>query len=135
MSEVQFLTLAEVVEIHRDQTARYGGRGGVRDLEMLLSALAVPQATFDGVYLHADLFEMAAAYAFHLCRNHPFVDGNKRTALASALVFLEINGVSVDDPHGALYEAMVKTAAGRLGKGDVAQLFRRLGRGAQEQRP
>ncbi len=135
LSEVQFLTLAEVVEVHRDQMARYRGQTGVRDLGLLVSALAVPQATFDGVYLHSDLFEMAAAYAFHLCRNHPFVDGNKRTALASALVFLEMNRISVDDPHGALYDAMVNMAAGTVGKEDLAQLFRRLSQDTQEQRP
>lgn len=132
LSEVQFLTLAEVVEVHRGQIARYRGQTGVRDLGMLLSALAVPQATFDGVYLHCDLFEMAAAYAFHLCRNHPFVDGNKRTALASALVFLELNGVSVHDPHGLLYDAMVNVAAGTFAKGDLAYLFRCLGQGTRQ---
>lgn len=89
MEEPQFLTPAEVLEIHQDQIMRYGGRGAVRDLQALLSALGVPQATFAGKYLHTDPFEMAAAYAFHLSRNHPFVDGNKRTALACALVFLE----------------------------------------------
>jgi len=94
--------------------------------------MAVPQSTFDGVYLHTDLFEMAAAYAFHLCCNHPFVDGNKRTALASALVFLEMNGISLDDPYGVLYDAMVNIANGTLGKGDLAQLFRRLSRSSQE---
>ncbi|MEW6399882.1 MAG: type II toxin-antitoxin system death-on-curing family toxin [Bacillota bacterium] len=124
MEEPQFLTLAEVLEIHRDQMARYGGGSGIRDLQALLSALAVPQATFGGDYLHADLLEMAAAYAFHLCRNHPFVDGNKRTALACALVFLEMNGVSVDDPRGLLYGAMLNIAAGTLGKGEFAHLLR-----------
>ncbi len=126
MKELQFLTLAEILEIHHDQIVRYGGQAGIRDLEMLFSALAVPQATFDGIYLHADLYEMAAAYAFHLCQNHPFVDGNKRTALASALVFLEINGVSVDDPHGTLHHALLSIAASKLGKEELAQLFRRL---------
>lgn len=133
VEEPQFLTLAEVLEIHQDQIARYGGRSGVRDLQALLSALAVPQATFDGNYLHADLFEMAAAYAFHLCRNHPFVDGNKRTALACALVFLEMNGMSVDDPDGVLYGAMLRLAAGTFGKGEFAQLLRRLSQNPQEE--
>ncbi|MGB9866520.1 MAG: type II toxin-antitoxin system death-on-curing family toxin [Bacillota bacterium] len=126
VEELQFLTLADVVEIHRDQIARYGGRSGIRDLQTLLSALAVPQATFDGNYLHADLFEMAAAYGFHLCQNHPFVDGNKRTALACALVFLEMNGISVDDPRAALYGAMLSIATGTLGKGELARLLRQL---------
>lgn len=136
VEEPHFLTPAEVLEIHQDQITRYGGRSGVRDLQALLSALGVPQATFDGNYLHADLFEMAAAYAYHLCRNHPFVDGNKRTALACALVFLEMNGVSVDDPHGVLYGAMLSLAAGgTLAKGEFARLLRRLSQNPQEQQP
>lgn len=76
MHGVEFLTLAEVMEIHHDQITRYGGWGGIRDLQMLLSALAVPQATFGGTHLHADLFEMAAAYAFHLCRTGTFGKGD-----------------------------------------------------------
>ncbi len=87
-----FLTLDEVLALHEDQITRYGGRRGVRDLGLLISALGTPSATFDGRFLHDDLFEMAAAYLYHLARNHPFVDGNKRTAFAAALVFLWING-------------------------------------------
>ncbi|MGQ9532461.1 MAG: type II toxin-antitoxin system death-on-curing family toxin [Desulfotomaculales bacterium] len=75
MEKIAFLTLAEVVEIHRDQIERYGGRPGIRDLALLQSALAMPEASWQGEYLHADLYEMAAAYAFHICRNHPFVRG------------------------------------------------------------
>lgn len=123
MGEPQFLSLAEVLEIHQDQIARYGGRNGIRDLQALLSALAIPQATFDGNYLHADLLEMAAAYAFHLYRNYPFVDENKRTALASALVFLEMNGASLNKPCGFLCDVMVKVATGMLDKRSLVQLF------------
>ena len=90
--EPSFLTLADVIRIHVDQIERYGGLAGIRDLGLLQSALAMPGASYGGEWLHRDLFEMAAAYAFHLSQNHPFVDGNKRTALASALVFLEPNG-------------------------------------------
>ena len=71
------LTLDEVLEIHRDQLARYGGSQGIRDLGLLQSALAQPPATFGGQFLHADLFETAAAYLLHIVQNHPFVDGNK----------------------------------------------------------
>lgn len=103
-----------------------GGRNGVRDLQALLSALAIPQATFDGNYLHADLFEMGATYAFDLRRNHPFVDGNKRTALASALVFLEMHGASLNNPCGFLYDVMVKDAAGMLHKRPLVRFFHRV---------
>ena len=71
---------------------------------------------------------MAAAYAFHLCQNHPFVDGNKRTGLASALVFLELNGISIDDPEGLLYQAMMNVASGSLDKLALAEIFRFLPR-------
>lgn len=121
-----FLTLAEVVEIHADQIRRYGGHGGVRDMKLLSSAVAMPFATFSEKYLHDDIFSMAAAYAYHICRNHPFVDGNKRTALASALVFLELNGVRVQDPFGKLYEAVIGLAEGTIGKDDFAGILTAL---------
>jgi death on curing protein len=114
--EPTFLTLADVVRIHVDQIDRYGGLAGIRDIGLLQSAVAMPEGSFSGEWLHRDLFEMAAAYAFHIALNHPFSDGNKRTGLASALVFLEINGVSVRDPQGLLYGSMVAVASGTLGK-------------------
>jgi len=91
--------MSEVLLILQDQVRRYGGTYGVRDPELLSSALAMPAATFEGRFLHRDLYQQAAAYAFHLCQNHPFVDGNKRTALAAALVFLSLNGVEWKTPR------------------------------------
>jgi death-on-curing protein len=81
-----FLSLDDVLESHAEQIATYGGSDGIRDLNLLQSALAQPMATFDGSHLHADLFEMASAYLFHIELNHPFVDGNKRVGLEAALV-------------------------------------------------
>jgi death-on-curing protein len=92
-----FLTLEEVLEIHSTQLARFGGAAGVRDVGLLESALSQPQASFGGQYVHEDLFEMASAYLFHVVSNHPFVDGNKRAGLLSALVFLDINGIEITD--------------------------------------
>jgi len=126
--EPLFLTLAEVIEIHSDQIRRYGGRDGLRDLALLESALAQPEASFSGKWLHRDLYEMAAAYAYHICQNHPFIDGNKRTALASALVFLELNGIALLDPRGRLKDAMLRIASGKMSKEDFAKLLRRLTR-------
>src|SRR4030042_6190297 len=97
-----FLTLAEVIEIHNDQIQRYGGKAGIGDLNLLSSAISMPYASFSGTFLHAGIYEMAAAYAFHISQNHPFVDGNKRTALAAALVFLEMNGNGISDNKGNL---------------------------------
>ena len=121
-----FLTLAEVVQIHTNQIRLYGGTDGIRDLALLQSAMAQPEASFAGEWLHRDIFEMAAAYAFHLCQNHPFLDGNKRVALVASLVFLEINGVSIADPSQKLFGAMLKLAEGSLHKEEFAQILRKL---------
>ena len=128
MLEPRFSTLAEVIEVHTDQIKRYGGQDGVRDFGLLESALAQPEASFAGEWLHKDLYDMAAAYAYHLCQNHPFIDGNKRTALACALVFLELSGLSVRDPKGLLKDAMRNVASGKMNKAAFAQLLRRLPR-------
>ena len=121
-----FLTLAEAIEIHRNQIESYGGEGGVRDISLLISALAVPGSTFRGQFLHKNIFEMAAAYAYHICMNHPFIDGNKRTALVAALVFLDFNGIQIDDPEGSLYPAMMKIASGKKGKDFLTNTFKKL---------
>ncbi len=126
MREPFFLTLAEVIVVHTNQIQRYGGQDGIRDLGLLESALAQPEASFAGEWLHNTLYEMAAAYAYHLCQNHPFVDGNKRTALACALVFLELNGVRVRDPKGRLKAAMLDIASGEMGKANFAIFLQRL---------
>jgi len=82
--------------------------------------LAVPMALFGGDLVHADLYEMAAQYDFHICQNHPFVHGNNRTALACALVFLGLNSTELPDPENRLYEAMSEVASGRLDKRGLA---------------
>ena len=124
--EPVFLGLDDVIRVHVDQIARYGGRAGVRDMGLLQSAVAMPRGSFGREWLHRDLFEMAAAYAFHLARNHPFVDGNKRTALACALIFLELNGMSLRDPESRLYEAMMDVTTGNLDKPGFADVLRSL---------
>jgi death-on-curing protein len=86
-----FLTLSEILHILEDQIRNYGGTYGVRDIILLSSAIYVPLSGFYGDYLHKTIPAMAAAYAFHICQNHPFIDGNKRVALVSSLVFLDIN--------------------------------------------
>ena len=125
MIEPTFLTLDEVIEIHRDQIERYGGHAGIRDMGLLQSAVSVPQASFGGHFLHADLFEMAAAYLFHIVQNHPFLDGNKRVGAAAALVFLEMNGVEVKITNEAVVETVLATAQGKRGKAALAEFLRR----------
>jgi death on curing protein len=125
-----FLSLAEVLEIHQDQVARYGGANGIRDIELLKSALGMPPATYGGQFLHTDIYEMAAAYLFHLAKNHPFVDGNKRVGAVAALVFLDLNGFVFDAPEEDFAEMVLAVARGDLGKADVAVFIRRFTRPA-----
>ncbi|MCA9408276.1 MAG: type II toxin-antitoxin system death-on-curing family toxin [Candidatus Omnitrophica bacterium] len=126
MKEPLFLTLAEILEIHKNQIELYGGTAEVRDLGLLQSAISQPQMTFQNKYLHNDIYLQAAAYAFHISQNHPFADGNKRTALASALVFLELNGISLKDPKQKLLDAMLNIAEGKMDKEGFAKVLNSL---------
>lgn len=121
-----FLTLAEVLEMHASLVNEYGGKEGMRDFALLQSALGQPELLLHFKEQNCDVFDLAAAYAFSLCRNHPFIDGNKRTALATALVFLELNGISRLDPEGKLLPVMEKMAAGKLDRSSFAELLREL---------
>ncbi|MBI5885719.1 MAG: type II toxin-antitoxin system death-on-curing family toxin [Deltaproteobacteria bacterium] len=123
--EPVFLALNEVVEIHRDQIERYGGRPGIRVIELLQSAVAMPAAGYSADYLHSDVYEMAAAYLFHIIRNHPFVDGNKRTGAVAAVVFLMMNGIELHASEDS-FEGMVRSVAeGKTDKAKAASFFRR----------
>jgi len=122
---INFLTLAEVIEIHKDQIEEYGGHPGLCDYDLLCSAVSMPEAS-RRIFLHSDLFEMAAAYIFHVCKNHPFIDGNKRTGLACGLVFLELNDISITDEDGKLYYAVMAVASGKLDKSGMACILREL---------
>ena len=121
-----FLSEQAVLLIHEEQLIEFGGAQGVRDPGLLLSAVAQPRATFGGTFLHPDLYKMAAAYLYHIVKNHPFVDGNKRTGLVAALSFLDLNGVAVDREEPALYDLMIAVADDRLAKSLIAEQLRRL---------
>ena len=121
-----FLTVSDVLALHSDQIREFGGSDGLRDQGALESAVAQASATYEGRHLHAELFEKAAAYAFHIAENHPFVDGNKRTALNAAIVFLGLNGFDVVDKDGRLYDAMMSVAIGKLSKGQMAALLEQV---------
>lgn len=121
-----FLTRADVEFLHADQRATQGGAEGLRDAASLESALGAPQASFGGEYLHEDLFPMAAAYAFHLAEAQAYLDGNKRTGLGAALLFLELNGIALREQDDLLSTAMLDIAARRISKADLADLLRWL---------
>lgn len=118
-----FLTLEEVLAIHENRIRKYGGSSGVRDLGLLQSALGNVEATFGGEFLNSTLFEMGAAYLYSICRNHPFLDGNKRTALACALAFLGLNNIKIVSEQDDLYDLVIGVAEGRVSKSAVAVFF------------
>ncbi|MEK6257349.1 MAG: type II toxin-antitoxin system death-on-curing family toxin [Planctomycetota bacterium] len=120
----QFLDKEEILFIHADQIERYGGGLGVRDDGLLESAIAQPRATFGGQWLHPTLFEMAAAYLFHLVENHPFLDGNKRVGTAAAIVFLKINGLSIKVTDEEMTNFVLEVAQGRIDKSAIAEFLR-----------
>lgn len=126
MTDPDFLTLEDVMLLHEAQLARYGGGDGVCDADALESAVAMAQQTFDGRFVHEDLFVVAAAYAFHIAQSQSFVDGNKRTGLLAAVVFLDLNGITILGPDERLYEAMIAIAERRLDKVGLARLLRDL---------
>ena len=119
-----FLGVDEVLEIHRDQIERYGGAPGIRDIGLLQSAMAMPAAGLGGRYVHEDLFEMAAAYLFHIVQDHPFVDGNKRTGTVAALVFLAMNGFALDADEQDFEELVRAVAGSEADEAAVAAFFR-----------
>jgi death-on-curing protein len=121
---VLFLSLEDILESHQFQIDSYGGSPGIREIGLLKSAIAQPQASFGGQLLHADVYEMAAAYLYHLVMNHPFVDGNKRVGLEAALIFLEINNATLKASDEDLVELVLKTTLGQVGKRDIAEFFR-----------
>ena len=122
---MKFLSLSEILEIHQDQVARYGGALGIRDIELLKSAIGMPMATYGGDFLHTDVYEMAAAYLYHLVKNLPFLDGNKRVGAVAALVFLLLNGYDFNAPEDDFAELVLAVARGELDKAQVAVFIRR----------
>jgi len=118
-----FLTLDEVLVAHEEQIGLFGGASGIRDAGLLLSAMGNVEATFGGVFLHETIFEMAAAYLHGICRNHPFVDGNKRTALSAALTFLDANQIEIHADETELFDLVMSIAEGKTSKAAVAVFF------------
>ena len=122
--EPAFLELGEILLIHQDQLERYGGTTGIRDIGLLQSAAAMPRAGIANRYLHEDVFEMAAAYMYHIVRDHPFVDGNKRTGAVAALVFLAMNDVEIAVDEDELENGVRSVAEGTTTKSEIADLSR-----------
>ena len=122
------LDLDHVLRIHSSLIDRYGGAEGVRDIGLLRSAIATPQACFAGEFLHKTLFAMAAAYLYHIVQNHPFLDGNKRAGAAAAIVFLALNGIDLQDDEEGLVKLTVAVAEGKASKKEIAAFFGKIAR-------
>ena len=121
--EPVFLTLEDILQIHAEQIDIYGGTHGIRDLNGLESAVATPQATFGGEYLHSTIPAMAAAYLFHICQNHPFLDGNKRAGSDAAISFLFVNDLRLAMTQPDLIDLVLGVASGVIDKAKLTQCF------------
>lgn len=118
-----FVSQSDVLNIHKRQIEIFGGLDGIRDLGVLDSALAQPEATFFGELLHPTIFTQAAAYLYHLAKNHPFLDGNKRTAFATTIAFLQINGYELNMTEDEAYNMVMQVAQGEMSKEALASLL------------
>ena len=128
MKTIKFLTLSEVLLILDDQIKNYGGKYGIRDINLLSSAIYMPESSFRGQYLHETIPAMAAAYAFHICQNHPFIDGNKRVALASSLVFFDINEYELNCKEETLYNKIMDMAKSEMKKEELIKFYEKHSR-------
>jgi death-on-curing protein len=128
MAQPWFLDIDHAMRLHRSLIDAYGGVDGLRDVGLLHSALAMPQATFGGEFLHKELVEMAAAYLYHIVQNHPFLDGNKRTGAAAAIVFLAMNDFELEADEESLVTLVLQVACGTLGKPEIVAFFRNHGK-------
>ncbi|MFW9257426.1 type II toxin-antitoxin system death-on-curing family toxin [Nostoc sp. CALU 546] len=120
MQTPKFLAISQVLDIHRRQIQRFGGISGVRDEGLLDSALAQPQATFGGELLHPTIYEQATAYLYHLAMNHPFIDGNKRTAFAVMLTFLNLNGYILNLSQEQAYNLVIQVVQKEISKEELS---------------
>ena len=120
------LTVDIVREIHTEAIAKFGGLDGVREIGLLESAVAAPQASYGGKSPYTDLAEVAAAYLFYLCRNHPFIDGNKRAALGACIVFLRLNGIEPQTDGPKWEELTLAVASSTIDRDEATAYLRKL---------
>lgn len=123
--KLYFLSVEQVLAIHKRMIDEFGGAPDVRDHGLLESAVAMPQAQFSGQYLHSGITAMAAAYLFHLCKNHPFVDGNKRTALATAATFIDLNDYSLNATDDQLEQITLGVADSTFDKDELTKILKK----------
>lgn len=120
---IYFLELTHVYKIHQENIEKFGGSFGVREESLLISAIEMPKQGFGDEFFHAFPFEMAATYLFHISKNHPFVDGNKRASLACMLTFLRMNNIRFTGSKNELEDLVLDTATGKLDKKQIAEFL------------
>lgn len=120
------LSIDIIREIHAEAIERFGGLNGIRDENLLASAVLTPQSSFGGKSPYADIVEVAAAYLFYICNNHPFLDGNKRTAMMAAIVFLRLNEIEPLPDSGNWEKLMLDVAANKLDRATTTRRLRKL---------
>lgn len=120
---IHFLSLDQVLLIHRRVVEEFGGIDSIRSNELLESAIATPATQFGGKYLHGSAAAMAAAYLYHICKNHPFMDGNKRTALATSEAFLNVNGFQLNATNKELEVLTLQVASSAISKEETIDFF------------
>jgi len=120
------LSIGSVREIHAEAIRQFGGLRGIRDENLLASAVLAPQSSFGGKSPYADIVEIAAAYLFYICKNHPFLDGNKRTAMMAAIVFLRFNGIEPKADSEQWERLMLDVAASKLDRAATTRRLRKL---------
>ncbi|NGX33075.1 MAG: Toxin Doc [Candidatus Anoxychlamydiales bacterium] len=118
--KITFLSFEQILKIHKNQIINYGGILSIRDKNLLKSAIAQPRITFKGKFLHENIFQMAAAYLFHIVNNHPFIDGNKRTGFVVAYIFLKINKIEINISNESVEKMVLKIAQGKVKKHEIA---------------
>ncbi|MCK8816738.1 type II toxin-antitoxin system death-on-curing family toxin [Natroniella sulfidigena] len=121
MKDIIFIPKQIILHFHKQLIQLYGGSTGIRDEELLDSALEQPKATFDESYLHNSIFKMASAYGFHLCKNHPFIDGNKRIALVAMDTFLQKNGYEITASEKETYKIIIALSSGEISKEELTK--------------
>jgi death on curing protein len=121
----KFVTYEQIILLHEGQIEEFGGHHGVKDEGLVRSAIAQPQSGFGEDYFHKDIYEMAAAYLFHLVKNHAFHDGNKRIAALAASVFLQVNGFQVIADEEEFEKIVLDAAQSLIGKTEIADFFRK----------
>ena len=119
MNDIKFIPKDIILFFHEQLVKIYGGSSGIRDENLLDSALEQPKATYQGEYLHDSLLKMAAAYGYHLCNNHPFIDGNKRIAFVAMDTFLQKNNLEITASEKETYKMMIQVASGKLSKEEL----------------